>query len=78
MLRPGPAAGDADVLLVINGNLDDAHVTLPPRADTDSAPWQLVWDSSWDFPFVPEDEAGPRTSVTLDALSLQVLLSQGG
>jgi glycogen operon protein len=77
MLRPGPAAGDADVLLVINGNLDDAHVTLPPRADTNSAPWQLVWDSSWDFPFVPEDEAGPRTTVTLDALSLQVLLSPG-
>jgi glycogen operon protein len=77
MLRPGPTARDADVLLVINGGLSDAEVTLPSCARPGNAPWELVWDSSWDFPVVPEDEAGPRTSGTLDALSLQVLLSPG-
>jgi isoamylase len=87
MLRSGPTPGDADVLLVINGGLSDAEVTLPPRAapgegagrpdGPGDAPWELVWDSSWDFPAIPEDEAGPRTSGTLDALSVQVLLSPG-
>src|SRR5690606_9470679 len=47
MLRPGPTAGDADVLLVVNGGLDDAHVTLPERDGDGDAPWELVWDSSW-------------------------------
>ena len=75
MLRPGPAAGDADVLLVINGGLDDVEVTLPPRDG--AAPWELVWDSAWDAPVVPDDETGPRTSVTLDALNINVLLSRG-
>jgi isoamylase len=74
MLRPGPAVGDADVLLVINGGLDDAYVTLPP-ARPGSALWELAWDSAWDAPGVPEDEAGPRTSVTMNALSMHVLLS---
>jgi glycogen operon protein len=85
MLRPGPTPGDADVLLVINGGLSDTEVTLAPRAapgdgpdgGRGDAPWELVWDSTWDFPAVPGDEAGPRTSGTLDALSVQVLLSPG-
>ncbi|MFC8943519.1 hypothetical protein ACFT1B_36125, partial [Streptomyces griseoincarnatus] len=85
MLRPGPAPGDADVLLVINGGLSDAEVILAPRAEPGDRPdggpgdlpWELVWDSTWDFPAVPEDEAGPRTSGKLDALSLQVLISPG-
>jgi glycogen operon protein len=65
------------VLLVVNGGLADAEVTLPPLPRPGAAPWELVWDSSWDAPVVPEDEAGPRTSGTLDALSVQVLLSHG-
>jgi glycogen operon protein len=77
MLRPGPTAGDADVLLVINGGLSDAEVKLPSCARPGTAPWELVWDSTWDSPVVPEDETGPRSAVTLDALSLQVLLSPG-
>jgi len=76
MLRPGPAVGDSDVLLVINGGLGDCEVVLP-RPHPRSAPWELVWDSGWDFPTVPEDETGPRTSTTLEALTLQVLLSAG-
>jgi len=76
MLRPGPGRGDADVLLVLNGGFGDVEVTLPARCD-DDAPWELVWDSGWDFPHVPADEEGPRTASTVDPLSMQVLLSPG-
>ena len=72
-----PAAGDADVLLVVNGGLTDVEVTLPRRGPA-ARLWELVWDSAWDAPEVPDDEAGPRTSVTLDALNIHVLLSPGG
>lgn len=82
MLRPGPRANDCDVLLVLNGGLSDADVVLaPPRPG--SARWELAWDSSWDHPTrddgdrgaVGQGGPGGACSVTLEALSVQVLLA---
>ncbi|GAB4084758.1 glycogen debranching protein GlgX [Myceligenerans cantabricum] len=75
MLRSGPGAQDADVLLVINGGLSDVVATLPPAPGTGRR-WDRVWDSAWDRPEPPdaaEGECGRTT--TLDALSVQVFLT---
>ncbi|WP_147680172.1 glycogen debranching protein GlgX [Actinomyces ruminicola] len=47
MLRSGTAMGDDDLLLVINGSLSQADVTLPEGHGTD---WHLMWDSTWAVP----------------------------
>ncbi|MFI2296791.1 glycogen debranching protein GlgX [Isoptericola sp. NPDC019571] len=71
MLRPGPDDGDAHVLLVFNGGLDDAEVTLPgaPGGGT----WERVWSSAWDRPEAPDDEA---EDVVLESLSVEVFLGR--
>src|SRR5690606_34497809 len=71
MLRPGPDDGEADVLLVINGGLDDADVTLP-RPLTGEGAWERVWSSTWDTPEGPEqaDEAVEPGHVVLESLSV--------
>ncbi|MEL7977069.1 glycogen debranching protein GlgX [Isoptericola sp. F-RaC21] len=69
MLRPGPDDGDVAVLLVLNGGLDDAAVTLPtaPGGGT----WERVWSSAWDRPEPPDDDA---EDVVLESLSVEVFL----
>ncbi|MDU0349308.1 glycogen debranching protein GlgX [Actinomyces sp. MRS3W] len=47
MLRSGAPMGDNDLLLVINGSLSQADVTLPSGHGTD---WHLTWDSTWAVP----------------------------
>ncbi|WP_166849554.1 glycogen debranching protein GlgX [Isoptericola sp. BMS4] len=73
MLRPGPEDGDTHVLLVLNGGLDDAGVTLPdPLPGTT---WERVWSSTWDHPDRPDDgddDDGP----TLESLSVEVFLGR--
>ncbi|AEG44960.1 glycogen debranching protein GlgX [Isoptericola variabilis] len=73
MLRTGPGAGESDVLLVLNGGLDDVEVHLPQPLDGAGA-WERVWSSTWDTPEEPEEE--PLTCpVTLEALSVEVFVA---
>jgi glycogen operon protein len=73
MLRPGPGQGEADVLLVINGGLDDVEVSAPePLAG--AWPWERVWSSTWDAPEPPDDEP-IDAAWTLEALSVEVLVA---
>ncbi|MCB7138023.1 glycogen debranching protein GlgX [Cellulosimicrobium marinum] len=81
MLRTAPAAGDADVLVVLAGALDPVDVVLPGvRGAAGGAPerWDLAWDSDWEH---PDDRADGDPSaragdvVGLEALSLRVYVS---
>ncbi len=78
MLRTAPDGG-RDVLLVLNGSLDDTTVTLAGLRPGD--PWLIAWDSAWEQPVGPptgpEGAAHPKAgeSVRLEALSMQVYLS---
>ncbi len=47
MLRSGAPVGDDDLLVLINGALDQVDFTLPPGRGTD---FHLVWDSNWPVP----------------------------
>ena len=47
MLRSGRALGDDDLLVVINGSLDQVDVVLP---DAHGKDWHLTWDSTWPVP----------------------------
>ena len=72
MLRPGPSDGDAHVLVVVNGGLDDVEITLPP-APGDTA-WERVWSSTWDRPEAPEGDEPEST--TTESLSVAVFLGR--
>nr|WP_275405085.1 glycogen debranching protein GlgX [Sediminihabitans luteus] len=85
MLRTGPADGAHDVLLVLNGSLDEVEVTLPAVPVPDDVPgprpgtWDLAWDSVWEHP----DERGtaddahlaPGARALLEPLSVHVYIS---
>ncbi len=75
MLRPGPFAADADVLLVINGRLGDLDVTMPPVLPGASA-WERVWSSTWDTPTEPESEEAQDGVQRLESLSVMVVLAR--
>ncbi|PZR52022.1 glycogen debranching enzyme GlgX [Xylanimonas oleitrophica] len=77
MLRPGPGETDCDVLLVLNGRLDDLDVKLPPLLEG-AGPWERVWSSTWDAPEEPAGEERCSGSATMDALSVQVFLARRG
>ena len=47
MLRSGRPWNDDDMLVVINGALDQVDVVLPEGRGTD---WHLAWDSTWAVP----------------------------
>ena len=47
MLRSGQPWDDQDLLVIVNGSLDQADVRLPDAHGTD---WHLAWDSSWSVP----------------------------
>ncbi|VEG30068.1 glycogen debranching protein GlgX [Actinomyces howellii] len=47
MLRNGRPVDDQDLLVIINGTLDQVDVVLPQAHSTD---WHLVWDSTWAVP----------------------------
>ncbi|CAM2940121.1 glycogen debranching protein GlgX [Actinomyces slackii] len=47
MLRSGRLWNDDDLLVVINGSLDQAEVLLPEGHGAD---WHVAWDSSWAVP----------------------------
>ncbi|WP_108833447.1 glycogen debranching protein GlgX [Actinomyces sp. Marseille-P3109] len=47
MLRSGQPWNDDDMLVVINGALDQVDVVLPEGRGTD---WHLAWDSTWAVP----------------------------
>ena len=72
---------DSHVLLVLNGTLDDVHVTLAGRGNSSRA-WTLAWDSAWEHPDDRElaADGGPHdvaagTRVHLEPLSMQVYLA---
>ncbi|MCL1900041.1 MAG: glycogen debranching protein GlgX [Promicromonosporaceae bacterium] len=72
MLRPGPQAGDSDVLLVVNDRLEPLTVSLPPTMEGATA-WRQVWASEWDSPTDPRGDTPPkRHAVPVEALSVQV------
>ncbi|BDZ42997.1 glycogen operon protein GlgX homolog [Paraoerskovia sediminicola] len=83
MLRTGPADGAHDVLLVLNGSLDDAIVRLAGLEVAGSerpSGWRLVWDSDWEHPADrhedPETEVvGVGSKVVLEPLSTRVYVS---
>ena len=67
MVRRTPDASDPAVLVVLNGALDVADVTLAE----DHVGWELAWDSSWEHPdqrFEPFEEPG----TTLEPLSMRL------
>ncbi|WP_342770159.1 glycogen debranching protein GlgX [Xylanimonas allomyrinae] len=76
MLRPGPSAHDADVLVVLNGRLDDLDVTLPPLLPG-AGPWERAWSSTWDSPAQSWGDE-PDDGTTLEALSVQVFVGRRG
>jgi len=72
MLRRGPAPGDRDALLVINGRAEPASVMLAPPPP--GLTWELVGDSAKPTP--EETPAGPTApEITLSPLSLRLFLS---
>nr|WP_123307202.1 glycogen debranching protein GlgX [Cellulomonas sp. PhB143] len=92
MLRTGPADDAHDVLLVLNGSLDDVEVALGGIAVPDGAGtgggahvrpqgWTLAWDSDWEHPddrstVEGDGTAAPGDVVVLEPLSLQVYVSR--
>ncbi|GMA30720.1 glycogen debranching protein GlgX [Litorihabitans aurantiacus] len=76
----GAASSPRDLLVVINGSLNEVEVALAPSR-TDG--WELVWDSVWDTPGevaeaaaagLVEVDGGAR--VPLEALSIRYYLSR--
>ncbi|MCA5895188.1 glycogen debranching protein GlgX [Isoptericola sp. NEAU-Y5] len=72
MLRHGPGDGDAHVLLVLNGALDDVPVTLAPAPE--GTAWERVWSSTWDRPEPPADDE--PEDVVLESLSVELFLGR--
>ena len=86
MLRSGVKWGDHDALIIINANLDDAQVTLPEGHDLD---WLIAYSTVWETPgdggvgssLDPSDisleveHVTPRSTLTIEALSVTILLS---
>jgi len=79
MMRTVPDGAGRDALLVVNGVLDLAEVTVAPGS---TGAWELVWDSTWEHPAdatssdtngSARPEAGDP--ITLDPLSLRLYLS---
>lgn len=70
MLRSGPPAG-RDALIVINGSLNPATVTIPAVLRNN---FILAWDSEWERPEYNPDTVAPGESVTVESLSMQVYL----
>jgi isoamylase len=74
MVRTAPDG--SSVLLVVNGALDPADVTL---TDGPTSPWELAWDSTWDHPDEISSAAiavglhrTPGDVVVLEGLSMRV------
>jgi len=67
-------AEEADALLVINGSLHEAEISIPTD---DGAPWHLAWDSSWETPSGVEDEVvRPGETTTVEPTSIQLYLTR--
>ncbi|GAB2472963.1 glycogen debranching protein GlgX [Xylanimonas ulmi] len=77
MLRPGPGPADCDVLLVLNGHLDDLDVVLPPVLPG-AEPWERVWSSTWDNPAQASGDDPDEGTSTLEALSVQLFVGRRG
>ncbi|WP_418276308.1 glycogen debranching protein GlgX [Isoptericola jiangsuensis] len=77
MLRPGPDDGDADVLCILHGGLEDAVVTLPEPLEGAGA-WERVWSSTWDSPDGPEqdDEDDEPGTSRVESLSVEVFVAR--
>lgn len=68
------ARGNAHVLMVANGNLNDCTVILP--GDNNSTrTWTLVWDSQWETPSPDSDRLPGGSTVALEALSVQIYVA---
>ncbi|MDO4258955.1 MAG: glycogen debranching protein GlgX [Actinomycetaceae bacterium] len=65
MLRSGVPLDDRDLLVVINGSLDDREVTLPPGHGVD---WLVVMDTDWTSPA----DGGIDVNTQLDSLPLSL------
>ena len=86
ILRSGLKWGDRDALIIINANLDDAHVTLPAGHDLD---WLIAYSTVWESPAqggvgalrdpgelsLEVEHVTPRSTLSIEALSVTILLS---
>lgn len=71
MLRSGRGEG-ADVLIVVNGTLDDQQITLPAgRGDA----YALCWSSEWESPTAPADPLEPGSVTHIGALSISIYVT---
>lgn len=84
MLRSGAPFGDCDLLVVFNGTLNSAQVTLTEGRGHN---YRLVFDSSWSNPqaggavYDPSDHSfcdlvEPQTDVHIEPQSLQIYLTE--
>ena len=81
MLRTVPGTGSCrSALLVVNGALDVAEVTVAPGA---AGAWELAWDSTWEHPDEASSSennggAAPEAGATLwlEPLSMRLYLSR--
>lgn len=71
MLRSGYPTG-RDALVVVNGLLEPAEVTLPAGRGVN---YELVWDSEWDEPERVFDTFAPGESNQIEVLSVQLYLT---
>ncbi|MDR2723064.1 MAG: glycogen debranching protein GlgX [Cellulomonadaceae bacterium] len=76
MLRPGPDNQDVDVLMVINGLLDQVTFSLPTPLEG-AGKWALTWSSTWENPDDAPANRIPRGgNAKLDPLCVQVFLAE--
>ncbi|MHB1290481.1 glycogen debranching protein GlgX [Georgenia sp.] len=83
MMRSGRPFEDRDLLVVLNGSLDQQEVKLPVAHNLD---YELVWDSAWERPAFSSSEsdtdpmnllASPGESVEMESLSMRIYLAVG-
>lgn len=76
MLRTASEPGDRDALVVLNGALQVADVTVPAGG---TGTWELVWDSTWEHPDQRDHNGNGAPSagddVVLEPLALRLYLS---
>ena len=72
MLRSGKGV-DVDVLLVLNGAIEDVELRLTPGRGEN---YRLVWDSNWEKPRTNTEVYAPGAPTRIGAMSMQVYFTE--